>query len=134
MKRLHIALVYNGLTDTTPEPPEDRSSTADLRQMIRMMARTLRGLGHTVTILPLADDLFAFQRRLRRLRPHVVFNQYEDFAHGAQYDMRLAALVRMMGFPMTGAPALPLGLSHYKFTIASLLAGAGIPIPPNSVL
>jgi D-alanine-D-alanine ligase len=134
MKRLHIALIYNGLKDSTPESPEDRASTADLHQMIRMMARTLRRRGHTVTVLPLAHDLFAFQRKLRRLHPHVVFNQYEDFTHGGLHDMRLVALVRMMGYPLTGASALGLGLSHYKFTVATLLAGAGIPIPPNTAL
>jgi D-alanine-D-alanine ligase len=134
MKRLHVALIYNGYRDETPEAPEDRASTADLLQMIRMMARTMRRLGHTVTILPLVNDVFAFQRRLRRLNPDVVFNQYEDFAHGGIYDTLVVALVRMMGYPLTGAPALALGLSHYKFTVASLLAGAGIPIPPNTVL
>jgi D-alanine-D-alanine ligase len=71
---------------------------------------------------------------LLRLRPDVVFNQYDDVVHGALYEMRVAALVRMMGFPLTGSPALALGLSRYKFMAASLLAGAGIPIPPNSLL
>src|SRR5262245_19964368 len=119
MKRQHIALVYNAFTDGTPDRPEDRSSTADLRQMIRRIGRSLRSLGHTVTILPLAHDLFAFQRKLRRLQPDVVFNQYDDVVHGALYEMRLAAVVRMMGFPMTGSPALALGLSRYKYMSAS---------------
>jgi len=40
-----------------------------------------------------------------------------------------------MGFPLTGSPALALGLTRYKSTCASLLAGLGIPIPPcTSVL
>jgi D-alanine-D-alanine ligase len=134
MKRLHIALVYNAFTTSSPELPEDRAGMADLRRMVRLIARTLRSLGHTVTILALAHDLFAFQRRLRRLRPDVVFNQYDDVVHGALYEMRLAALVRMMGFPLTGSPALALGLSRYKYMTASLLAGAGIPIPPNTAL
>jgi D-alanine-D-alanine ligase len=134
MKRLHIALVYNGSTHHAPDAPEDRASTTDLRRMIRLMARTLRRLGHTVTLLPLGHDLFAFQRKLRRLCPDVVFNQYEDFLPGANYDMRLVAVVRMMGFPVTGAPALALGLSQHKFTVASLLAGAGIPVPPHTTL
>lgn len=134
MKRLHIALVYNAYESSVPELPEDRASTADLRKMIRHIARTLRRLKHRVTILPLAHDLFAFQRKLRRLAPDVIFNQYDDVVHGALYEMRLAALVRMMGFPMTGSPALALGLSRYKFMSASLLAGAGIPIPPNTAL
>jgi D-alanine-D-alanine ligase len=134
MKRLHIALIYNGSTVDLPESPADRASTADLLEMIRLMARTLRRLGHRVTVLPLTNDFFAFQRKLRRLNPDVVFNQFEDFAHGASDDMRLAAMLRLMGYPHTGAPALALGLSHYKFTIASMLAGAGVPIPPNTAL
>jgi D-alanine-D-alanine ligase len=114
--------------------PEDRGSMADLRRMIRLVTRTLRRLAHIVTVIHLADDLFTFQRKLRRIRPDVVFNLYDDTVHGALYDMRLAALVRMMGFPMTGSPALALGLSRYKFMSASLLAGAGIPIPPNTAI
>jgi D-alanine-D-alanine ligase len=130
MKHLHVAVVYNAYTENTPEPAEDRGSTADLRVMIRHIARALRRLGHTVTVVPLADDLFAFQRRIRRAPPDVVFNLYDDVVQGALYDMRLAALVQMMGFPMTGSPALALGLTRYKFLCASLLAGLGIPIPP----
>lgn len=98
------------------------------------MARRLRRLGHRVTILPLAYDLLAFQRKLRRLRPDVVFNQYDDVVHGALYEMRVAALVRMMGFPLTGSGALALGLCRYKYMAASLLQGAGIPIPPDTHL
>jgi D-alanine-D-alanine ligase len=134
MKRLHIALVYNAYTEDQPELPEDRAGTADLQSMIRHIGRTLRRLGHVVTILPLAHDLFGFQRKLRRLHPDVVFNLYDDVVHGALYDMRLAALVRMMGFPMTGSSALAVGLTRYKYMTASLLAGAGIPVPPNTAI
>src|ERR1700686_2935100 len=102
MKRIHIAVVYNDNTEDLPELTEDRAGTADLKRLIRHIARHLRRLGHTVTILPLAHDLFAFQRRLRRIDPDVVFNLYDDVVHGALYDMRLAALVRMMGLQMTG--------------------------------
>jgi D-alanine-D-alanine ligase len=101
---------------------------------VRDITRHLRRLGHTVTIVPLADDLFAFQRRLRRIDPDVVFNLYDDVVHGALYDMRLAALVRMMGYPMTGCSALALGLTRYKFMAAGVLAGAGVPIPPNTAI
>src|SRR5215468_11275973 len=134
MKRLHIAVVYNAYAEDQPEPAEDRGGTADLHTQIRSIARTLRRIGHTVTILPLAHDLFKFQRKLRRINPDVVFNLYDDVVHGALYDMRLAALVRMMGYPMTGCSALALGLTRYKFMAASVLAGAGVPIPPNTAL
>jgi D-alanine-D-alanine ligase len=134
MKKRHIAVVYNAYQEAVPDAPEDRASSSDLRTQVRNIARHLRRLGHTVTVLPLADDLFAFQRRLRRVNPDVVFNLYDDVVHGALYDMRLAALVRMMGFPTTGCPALALGLTRYKFMAAGVLAGAGVPIPPNTAI
>lgn len=133
MKRmLHVALIYNTHRDSLPETPDDRGSMADLRTFIRFLSRALRGLGHQVTVLPLANDLMAFQRRLSRLRPDVVFNQYDDVVHGALYEMRVAALVRMMGFPLTGSHALALGLCRYKHMAISLLQGAGLPVPPDS--
>jgi len=131
---LHVVIVYNADEESTPERPEDRGSTADLRSMIRQMARALRSVGYRVTVLPLARDLFQFQRKLRRLAPDVVFNQYDDVVHGAIYEMRFPALVRMMGFPITGSPALAVGLTRYKHMTASLLQGAGIRTPPCTEL
>jgi len=128
-RRLHIALVYNGDRECAADRPDDQGGTADLRLMIRRMARALRSVAYRVTVLPLARDLFAFQRRLRRLSPDVVFNQYDDVVHGALFEMRLPAVVRMMGFPSTGSPALAIGLTRYKYMTASLLQGAGIRIP-----
>jgi D-alanine-D-alanine ligase len=98
--------------------------------MLRDIMRALRRLGHRPTLVPLGHDLLSFQRKLARLRPDVVFNQYEDTVPGATYEMRIAALVRMMGYPLTGSPALALGLTKSKYSCACLLAGAGIRIPP----
>jgi len=134
IKPLHIVLIYNACTLGAPVQDDDTSNTDELRCMIRRMARVLRGLKHRVTILPLAQDLLAFQHRLRRLRPDVVFNQYDDVVRGALYEMRVAALVRMLGYPMTGSPALALGLTRYKYMTASLLHGIDILIPPKTEL
>ena len=133
-RRLHIALVYNGDRECSPDHPDDRGGTADLRSMIRRMARALRSVGYKVTVVPLARNLFAFQRKLRRLAPDVVFNQYDDVVHGALYEMRLPALMRMMGYAITGSPALAIGLTRYKHMTASLLQGAGIRVPACSEL
>jgi len=133
-KKLHVVLIYNAYPDMAAESSDDRGAMADLREMVRSMARAIRALGHKVTLLSLGNDLLAFQRKLNRLRPDVVFNQYDDVMHGALYEMRVAALVRMLGFPLTGSPALSLGLSRYKYMSASLLHGAGIPMPPHTEL
>ena len=131
---MRVVLIYNSHTGSTPDRPGDLGSTEELKKMIRHMARSLRGAGFEVKTLPLHDDLLAFQRRLRRLAPDVVFNQYEDVVHGASYEMRLAATVRMMGYPMTGSPALGLGLHRDKYIAASLFRGVGIPIPSQTML
>ena len=89
MKSYRIALIFNTYTDSAPDSRADRGSINDLRLMIRRMSRALRSQGHTVTAVPLADDLFAFQRKLMRLKPDVVFNQYDDVVHGALYEMRV---------------------------------------------
>jgi D-alanine-D-alanine ligase len=133
VKSLNVALIYNSHAPGD-SGPEDRASFADLLVMLKDIARTIRKLGHKTTLLPLGHDLLAFQRRLARLKPDVVFNQYEDTVPGATYEMRIAALVRMMGYPLTGSPALALGLTKSKYSCACLLAGAGIPIPGDTRL
>ena len=132
-KSLRIALVYNSHAPGEASP-EDRASFQDLMEMLRDIVRTLRRLGHRPTLVPLGHDLLAFQRKLGRMKPDVVFNQYEDTMPGATYEMRIAALVRMMGYPVTGSPALALGLTKSKYSCACLLAGAGISIPPDTRL
>lgn len=132
-KSLKVALIYNSHAPGEVGP-EDRASFDDLLVMLREIMRTLRKLGHKPTLVPLGHDLIAFQRRIARLNPDVVFNQYEDTMPGATYEMRIAALVRMMGYPLTGSPALALGLTKSKYSTACLLAGAGINIPPETRL
>jgi len=134
MKKLRIALIFNAYTESGADSVVDHSGVWYLHQMIRRMARALRKLGHQVKVVPLAHDFSAFQRKLLRMKPDLVFNQYDDVVHGALYEMRVAALVRIMGLPITGSPALGLGLSRYKYMCASLLQGAGIPIPPSTAL
>ncbi len=134
MKHLRIALIYNAYIDGNPEAPGDQSGMRYLALQIRRFARTMRRLGHTVRVMPVNQDFTAFQRRLLRMWPDVVFNQYDDVVHGALYEMRIAALVRILGFPLTGSPALALALTRYKHMSASLLAGLGIAIPPSTGL
>jgi D-alanine-D-alanine ligase len=135
MKKLKLAVVHNSYEDVQHEAVTgDNSSGHHLRQMIRRIARTLSGLGHDVAIIQLAGDLSALQRKLNRLRPNIIFNQYDDVVHGALYEMRFAAFIRMLGYPITGSPALALGLSRDKYMALSLLKGAGIPIPTDTTL
>jgi D-alanine-D-alanine ligase len=134
MKHLKIALIYNAYTDGAPESPADTGGSHELRLQIRRFARVLHAIGHHVRVMPVSQDFPLFQGRLLRWKPDVVFNQYDDVVHGALYEMRVAALVRILGIPITGSPALALALSREKHMSASLLAGAGIPIPPSSAL
>ncbi|MBI2440046.1 MAG: hypothetical protein HYV35_01610 [Lentisphaerae bacterium] len=136
-KPLHIALIYNASTLAPPKDPGDTSDLAELRCLIQRLAQVLRQLGYRVTVLPLAQNLTTFPhrlRRLRRLRPDVVFNQYEDVVPGAADEMRMAALIELLGYPLTGSPAKALGLTSCKHTTARVLQGLGIAVPPQTEL
>ncbi|GIW81866.1 MAG: hypothetical protein KatS3mg105_3673 [Gemmatales bacterium] len=131
---LHIAFLYNMFGDATCEDEMDRGSTADLLEMVDNNIKTLEKLGHRVSRLPLAEDLDGFIRRLRQLNPDVVFNQYDEAIYGGLNEMRVISLIKMFGYPVTGSSDLALGLCKYKHLTCHLLAGAGIPIPPCTVL
>jgi D-alanine-D-alanine ligase len=134
MKHLKVALIYNAFPVEEAESPIDHGGSWSLRRQIQHMARAIRSVGHEVHVIPVTEDFPSFQNKLLAMRPDVVFNQYDDVVHGALYEMRIAALVRILGFPLTGCPALGLGLSRYKHMSASLLQGVGIPIPPDTML
>jgi D-alanine-D-alanine ligase len=134
MKNLKVALIYNAYTGGDAESPIDQGGSWSLRRQIQRMARSLRSIGHEVRVIPVTQDFQAFQTKLLAMGPDVVFNQYDDVVHGALYEMRIAALVRILGFPLTGCPALGLALTRYKYMCASLLQGVGVPIPPNTFL
>ncbi|MBI3891256.1 MAG: hypothetical protein HY303_06970 [Candidatus Wallbacteria bacterium] len=131
MRRLTIAVIYNAEPPAVAEAPDDRASFGDLLRMIRHVARSLRSIGHRVHVVGVGHDLLAFQRKLTRIQPHVVFNQYDDAVVGASYEMRVASLVTMMGFPLTGSSPLALGITKSKYMCACLLVGAGVAIAPQ---
>lgn len=133
-KGVRIALIYNTVAPGEPAPANDGAGFAYLLRQMRQMARALRKYGHSVHMVPLGTDLLAFQRGLKKLSPDLVFNQYEDTLPGANFEMRVAGLVQMMGIPITGSPALALGLTKSKYMCACLLSGTGVPIPPDTRL
>jgi D-alanine-D-alanine ligase len=134
MRHLKVALIYNAFTVEETESPIDQGGSWSLRHQIKSIARAIRSVGHEVHVIPVTQDFPAFQSKLLVMKPDVIFNQYDDVVHGALYEMRIAALVRILGFPLTGCPALGLGLSRYKYMSASLLQGVGIPTPPDTML
>ncbi len=132
--RFRVVLIYNAFQDSQPDEKSDQASSRHLRIMIRAMARAMRECGHEVVIVPLVGNLQSLERKLARIKPDVIFNQYDDVVHGALYEMRVAAFIHLLGYKMTGSPALALGLSRYKYMAASLLNGIEIPIPPQTSL
>lgn len=133
-KKFRVAIIYNAYDDSQQVLKGDQSSPKHLKLMVRRIARALRRSGHEVIVIPLIGDLPALERKLARINPDVIFNQYDDVVHDALYEMRIAAFIHLLGYKMTGSPALALGISRHKFMAASLLSGVGIPIPSQTTL
>lgn len=132
--RFRVALIYNAFQDTQPDEKSDQATSRHLRMMIRSIARAMREADHEVVIIPIVDNLQSLERKLARIKPDIIFNQYDDVVHGALYEMRVAAFIHLLGYRMTGSPAMALGLSRYKYMAAGLLNGIDIPIPGQTSL
>jgi D-alanine-D-alanine ligase len=127
---MKVAVCYN---DPLKEPkrgePLDRISEEGARHEAEAVSQAVARLGHEPILLPLTADLERFLTALRQAKPDVVFNLCEGFSGESSQEMHVAALLELLGFPVTGSPPFTLGLTQDKVLTKELLERHGIPTP-----
>ena len=93
---------------------QEKVTAADLDEVVPQVARALRRLGHTVSIVPVYRDVKRLIASLSRRRPELVFNMAEMFGDSVSGDMLVAALLDTQGYTYTGSGAGELCLSQDK--------------------
>ena len=96
-------------------------------------SRTLRRLGHRVSILGVHSDLKRLVSRLSRRRPELVFNLMEMFGDNVFGDIPVAGLLELLGLKYTGGGPGELYLSQDKSLTKKLLAYEHIMYPRYAV-
>ena len=111
---------------------EDENSK-DYEAVVPQVARTLRGLGHRVSVLGAHGDVKRLIAGLSRRRPDLVFNLMEMFGDNVFGDIPVTGLLDLLGLRYTGSGPGELYLSQDKGLTKKLLAFDGILYPRFAV-
>jgi D-alanine-D-alanine ligase len=111
---------------------EDENSKDD-DQVVPQVARTLRRLGHRVSVLGVHGDVKRLTAGLSRRRPELVFNLMEMFGDNVFGDIPVTGLLELLGLRYTGSGPGELYLSQDKGLTKKLLAFENILYPRYAV-
>ena len=111
---------------------EDENSK-DYEAVVPQVARTLRGLGHRVSVLGSHGDVKRLIAGLSRRNPDLVFNLMEMFGDNVFGDIPVTGLLDLLGLRYTGSGPGELYLSQDKGLTKKLLAFDGILYPRFAV-
>jgi len=111
---------------------EDENSK-DYEAVVPQVARTLRGLGHRVSVLGAHADVKRLTAGLSRRKPDLVFNLMEMFGDNVFGDIPVTGLLDLLGLKYTGSGPGELYLSQDKGLTKKLLAFDGILYPRFAV-
>src|SRR5919107_2746268 len=111
---------------------EDESSK-DYDPVVPQVARTLRKLGHRVSVLGVHGDVKRLIAGLSRRRPELVFNLMEMFGENVFGDIPVTGLLDLLGLKYTGSGPVDLYLSQDKALTKKLLAFEEILYPRFAV-
>jgi D-alanine-D-alanine ligase len=111
---------------------EDENSK-EYDEVVPQVARTLRRLGHRVSILGVHGDVNRLIAGLKRRRPDLVFNLMEMFGDNVFGDIPVTGLLDLLGLRYTGSGPGELYLSQDKGLTKKLLAFEEILYPRFAV-
>lgn len=111
---------------------EDENSK-EYDPVVPQVARTLRKLGHRVSVLGVHGDVKRLIAGLSRRRPDLVFNLMEMFGENVFGDIPVTGLLELLGVDYTGSGPGELYLSQDKGLTKKLLAFEDILYPRFAV-
>jgi len=114
-----------------PSLPDDAQEEFDRPQTIEAIARVLRGLGHTVSLL---GDGREFLHKALASPPDFVFNFAEGTGVSRSREARVPAVLEMLGIPYSGSDPLTMALTLDKDLAKIVVAAAGVHVPGGYAL
>lgn len=111
----------------------DDENSKEFDPVVPQVARTLRRLGHRVSILGVHGDVKRLIAGLSRRKPDLVFNLMEMFGDNVFGDIPVTGLLELLGVRYTGSGPGELYLSQDKGLTKKLLAFEEILYPRYAV-
>lgn len=129
--RMKIGITYDLKSDLDPAAPDDLQEEFDSPHTIEAIAAVLRGLGHSVTLL---GNNREFLEKVLADPPDFVFNFAEGTGVSRAREARVPAVLEMLGIPFTGSDPLTMALTLDKDYAKTIVAAAGVKVPPGALL
>ena len=111
----------------------ENENSKEYDQVVPQVARTLRRLGHRVSVLGVHGDVKRLIAGLSRRKPELVFNLMEMFGANVFGDIPVTGLLELLGVRYTGSGPGELYLSQDKGLTKKLLAFEDILYPRYAV-
>jgi D-alanine-D-alanine ligase len=111
----------------------ERESSKDYDPVVPQVARTLRRLGHRVSVLGVHGDVKRLIAGLSRRKPDLIFNLMEMFGDNVFGDIPVTGLLELLALRYTGSGPGELYLSQDKGLTKKLLAFEDILYPRYAI-
>jgi len=118
-----IGILYDG-----GSPDWEQKDVAAVLANVNEIQGALRAAGHETALIPVHLGDVAWLRRVQR--HELSFNLCEGVNGYAKYEDFAVAALELCRVPFTGCPSWPVTISHRKHIANTLLAAAGVPVPP----
>lgn len=113
------------------------AATADERgvlEAVDAVEHALGAVGHNTARVPVGERLAVWCARLEDARADLVFNLCEGVNGSSAREANAAAVVELLGLPMTGSNSATLALCRRKDHVNAILARAGLNVPAWRVI
>jgi D-alanine-D-alanine ligase len=122
---VRVAILYDGASRRLAAAPD----VAGVVEAVAAVRTSLLELGHEPCEVAADADVPRWAGELRTLAPDVVFNLCEGIGGQSALEVHAAAVVELLGLPMTGAPAQLLAFARRKDRVNAYLDARGILVP-----
>jgi D-alanine-D-alanine ligase len=106
----------------------DQKDVAAVLANVTEIQGCLRRAGNETNLIPVHLGDVAWLRRVQR--HDLIFNLCEGVNGYARYEDFAVAALELCRVPFTGCPSWPVTICHRKHVANTLLAAAGVPVPP----
>lgn len=129
--RIGIACTLKPDAPPPAELPDDWHEEWDSPETVAAIAEVFRRWGHQVRVL---GDGPALVHALLREPPELVFNLSEGYGVSRCREARVPAVCELLGIPYSGSDPLALAVALDKSLTRTVLAAAGLTVPPGLTL
>lgn len=117
-----------GILYDAGSPDWDQKDVAAVLANVTEVQSALRQAGHDTVQIPVELGDVGWLRRVQR--QELMFNLCEGINGYAKYEDFAVAALELCRLPFTGCPSWPVTICHRKHIANTLLAAAGVPVPP----